>query len=94
MNASSSCLKTDLAEDVRQRSARRNAIIGIFASPRRFNGVDDDLLKHALDFFVVIMLFYVLYQLVMRDRFVKRFDISTGQVFWLVTGHGKRSRCR
>ena len=59
-------------------------MIRILVSSWCFNGIDDDLFEHALDVFVVIMLFDILNQLVVRDGFVKGFDIRSDDVFWFL----------
>ena len=55
-------------------------MIGVLISPWCFDGVDDNLLEHVLNFFVMIMLLDVLNQLMMRNGFVIRFNIRTNDV--------------
>ena len=61
----------NLTKKLRHRPTQCNSVIGVFIFLWRFNGIDDALFKHGLNFFIVIMLLDILNQLMIRDGFVK-----------------------
>src|SRR3990167_2695792 len=57
-------------------------MISIFITSWRFNWISNNVLKHPLYLRVIIILFDILYQLIMWNRFIIGFNVGSDNVLW------------